>query len=191
MTGTCLESGYKKMIPPSYSAEKTIDEIHSQGGLAIAAHPYTFFHYSGLLRTLVGVGRLIHKLPFDGVEVKNANITEMVSNPIARFQARKLNVAKIGSSDSHFSTAYAAYTEFPGHTVNDLFNAIRRNETSAKGRVYLPHEMIPLFGDYERMRASGNHKNFGIIRGQKEAFLLELGARLYASIVGAPLQQIH
>ena len=46
-------------------AAATVDAIHSQGGLAIAAHPYTnLMRWSGL----VGVGDLIRELPFDAVE---------------------------------------------------------------------------------------------------------------------------
>ena len=58
-------------VPPGASAEATIAAIHEQGGLAIAAHPYSL---------ALGVGDLAADLPFDGVEILNGSpLMEMVT----------------------------------------------------------------------------------------------------------------
>ena len=63
-------------VPKGLSAAETIDRIHAQGGLAIAAHPYAHILAWAGKSGMRGVGRLIETLPFDGVEVRNATPTE-------------------------------------------------------------------------------------------------------------------
>lgn len=64
-------------IRPGMSAEATIGAIHEQGGLAVAAHPYSLAE---------GVGDLAPLLPFDGVEILNGSPLMEMSN--ARAAAR-------------------------------------------------------------------------------------------------------
>ena len=67
----------EEWIPPGMDARQTVEAIHRQGGIAIAAHPYTnLMRWSGL----VGVGDLIRDVPFDAVETRNSNFTEFLSN---------------------------------------------------------------------------------------------------------------
>ncbi len=75
----------QEWIPPGMDAARTVDAIHRQGGIAIAAHPYT-----NLMRwnNLVGVGNLIRSLPFDAVETRNSNFTEFRANRRAAAQPR-------------------------------------------------------------------------------------------------------
>lgn len=119
-------------ITPGMSAAKTIDEIHKQGGLAIAAHPYTnWMKFAGL----IGVGDLIKSLPFDGVETRNANFTEVFANRKAEWNAGDL--ARVGSSDGHFLDAVGrCFTEFPGTSAADLRTAIEERSTKAGGSCY-------------------------------------------------------
>lgn len=119
-------------IPPGMSAARTVDAIHAQGGLAIAAHPYTsWLRWTGL----VGVGDLIHDLPFDAVETRNANFSEVFANRRAAANCR--GPAHVGSSDAHFVDAIGwCFTEFPGETALDLRRAIETRSTVARGRCY-------------------------------------------------------
>lgn len=119
-------------ITPGMSAAETIDEIHNQGGLAIAAHPYTsWMKFAGL----IGVGDLIKSLPFDGVETKNANFTEVFANRKAERNAG--NLARLGNSDGHFLDAVGrCFTEFPGSNAADLRTAIEERTTKACGSCY-------------------------------------------------------
>ncbi|HXM55210.1 MAG TPA: PHP domain-containing protein [Candidatus Dormibacteraeota bacterium] len=51
-------------VPAGRSAAATVAAIHEQGGLAVAAHPYSL---------ALGVGVLAARLPFDAVEVRNGS----------------------------------------------------------------------------------------------------------------------
>jgi len=119
-------------IPPGLDAAHTIEEIHRQGGIAIAAHPYT-----NLMKwnSLVGVGDLILSLPFDAVEIRNSNFTEFRAN---RKAARRLgDKAQTGSSDGHFLESVGrCFTSFPGQTAEDLRRAVLAHQTLAEGSCY-------------------------------------------------------
>jgi len=97
--GHILAYGIKKEIPKKLSAEKTIQLIHAQKGLAVAAHP---FHKRPRIANGIGVGNLLFKLPFDGVEVANAGLSPKC-NRIALTKSKKNSrrLAFIGGSDSH------------------------------------------------------------------------------------------
>lgn len=122
----------EEWIPPGLEAARTIEAIHRQGGLAIAAHPYT-----NLMKwnNLVGVGDLILSLPFDAVEIRNSNFTEFRAN---RKAARRLGEkAQIGSSDGHFLESVGrCFTSFPGHTAEDFRSAVLGRRTLAEGSCY-------------------------------------------------------
>jgi anti-anti-sigma factor len=123
-----------KWIPPGMDARRTVDEIHAQGGLAIAAHPYTsWMRWAGL----VGVGDLIHEIDFDAVETRNSNFTEFFANRKAERNAGRK--ARVGNSDGHFLEAVGrCYTDFPGVTSADLRKAIVEGTTVPGGGCYGP-----------------------------------------------------
>lgn len=122
----------QEWIPPGMDAARTVAEIHRQGGIAIAAHPYT-----NLMRwnDLVGVGDLVRTLPFDAVEIRNANFTEFLAN---RKAERNLGTkAQVGSSDGHFLESVGrCFTTFRGATALDLRSAIEGRATRAEGSCY-------------------------------------------------------
>ena len=134
---------------PGYTARDTVDMIHEQGGIAIAPHPYADGGF--IFKGLKGVGPLIHKINFDGVEAINANITEYFHNHKAQNILKVRRLAAIGSSDAHFSGGFMAYTEFPGSTPEELMIAIKHRKTIARGRVYNPLEAITVVRDYAQM----------------------------------------
>ncbi len=122
----------EEWIPPGMDAAHTVAAIHRQGGIAIAAHPYT-----NLMKwnNLVGVGDLVHSLPFDAVEIRNSNFSEFRAN---RKAERNLGTkAQLGSSDGHFLESIGrCFTTFPGATAADLRNAITSRRTLAEGSCY-------------------------------------------------------
>ncbi|MFQ5600188.1 MAG: STAS domain-containing protein [Candidatus Krumholzibacteriia bacterium] len=122
----------KEWIPPGMSAAETVNAIHTQDGIAIAAHPYTnWMRWHGL----VGVGDLIKTLPFDAVETHNSNFTEVFANRKSERNAG--NKARVGASDGHFLDAVGVcYTEFPGSTAEDMRRALLEKTTRAGGRCY-------------------------------------------------------
>ncbi|MFC2162272.1 PHP domain-containing protein [Candidatus Altiarchaeota archaeon] len=89
--GHILALDVKELIPRGLSAGKTVERIHSSGGIAIAAHPYD--------RYRKGVGDLILKLPFDAVEVVNAHTFGNTKDPVK--MATEAGLPMTGGSDAH------------------------------------------------------------------------------------------
>jgi len=139
--GHIIALNIRKNIAKRLSAAATIDAIHDQGGLAIAAHPYGYFP---LIKALKGIKALIADpvvgRAMDAVEVCNANPTEALNNHFTRWVNRShLRRPEVGGSDSHFLSAVARTgTLFPGGTADDLMRAIREGTTRAVGCVYGP-----------------------------------------------------
>lgn len=135
-------------IPMDMPAAATIEAIHAQGGLAIAAHPYAWLPF---LKELKGIGGLIADPavgPFlDGVEVRNSNPTEIFNNYYSQWVNRRgYRRPEVGASDSHFRSAVAhATTRFPGRTADDLRRALREGTTRAVGAVYGPWSVLEYF----------------------------------------------
>lgn len=129
-------------ITPGLSAAETIARIHAQGGLAVAAHPFTMIGW--LAGDMKGAGLRIRRLPFDAVEVQHASLTEIISNPIARAVNRwSQRLPGTGGSDAHVINAVGnAYTLFPGHTAADLRRAIETGATIPAGFYYSPMTML-------------------------------------------------
>ncbi len=152
LEGHVLAINIKERIPPRMSAEETIAAIHEQNGFAIAAHPYTIAHYFlKRQKGLLGVGKLIYELPFDGVEVINANITEKIPNLWLKYVLNNNNFALLGNSDAHFSTAFTANSDFEGETAQDLFKAIRNKSTTPQGRTYSWFDMARGYKEHQEI----------------------------------------
>jgi predicted metal-dependent phosphoesterase TrpH len=103
-------------VAPGRSAAWTIDAIHDQGGLAVAAHPFS---------VVLGVGELAERLPFDGVELINGSPLMEVPNARSVRRLARRGVALMGGSDAHVTTAVGnVHTVFPGRGAADLRAAI-------------------------------------------------------------------
>ena len=73
LNGHLLGLFLEECVPPGLSALETIGEIHAQGGLAVAAHP--FHPLRGVSRGHVSIARMIRDLPLDAIEaVNNAGV---------------------------------------------------------------------------------------------------------------------
>jgi len=118
---------YLKNEIQSRKAEKVIDEIHKQGGIAIAAHPFTW----GLLRTQCKFGRKELK-KIDGFETFNARNMFRWENELAVEFAQKHDLAQTAGSDSHYYYEIGkAFTLFKG----SLRDAIKKRNTIVMGRI--------------------------------------------------------
>lgn len=137
--GHILALDIREGVPKGLSAAETIQAIHEQGGLAIAAHPYAYLPF---LEGLQGIKHLITDpaigAALDAIEVRNANPTEILNNHLTRWiNRRNLGLPEVGGSDSHFISAIArASTVFPGRSADDLKSAIRCGTTRPQGTVY-------------------------------------------------------
>ncbi len=142
--GHIVAVNIKKAVAPGMSVEDTITAIHEQGGLAVAAHPYTgWYQVFRQFKDMRGVQDLIYEHDFDAVEVLNGNVVLWQANMIAKNRLADTDrFALVGSSDAHYSNAFSAYTHFPGTTVADLYGAIKDKTTEACGKVHSPRVMF-------------------------------------------------
>ena len=129
-----------RLIAPGMSAEATVAEIHAQGGLAIAAHPYApkWWDKHGLCR---GETAVYDAVAFDGIEVANSTPLLLAANFRARayWRANRDRLAATGGSDAHMlSVIGTSRTLFPGTTAQDLRAAIGARTTIGHGPTFNP-----------------------------------------------------
>ena len=112
-------------VPAGRSAGATIAAIHAQGGLAIAAHPYSL---------ALGVGDLAARLPFDAIEMRNGSPLMGLPNRRAPRRLRRAGAALVGGSDAHVAGAVGGVaTLFPGTCAADLRAAVVARLTRPAG----------------------------------------------------------
>ncbi len=123
------------IVQPGRSAKQTVADIHAQGGLAIAAHPFApkWWHQHGLCRGDVDI---YDSVEFDGFEVANSTPLLLAANFRARayWRRNRARLAATGGSDAHMlSVVGTSRTWFPGATTEDLRHAIESRTTSGWG----------------------------------------------------------
>lgn len=125
----------KKIIPGKTAAE-TIDEIHAQGGLAIAPHPFYFVSYKE--KGFKPLRKLLSGLEFDAIEVINNSSTfSILCNAAASLANVSLGFPQIGSSDAHTKEFVGkGFTKFKGKTADDFKNGIKENRLTAHFKHY-------------------------------------------------------
>jgi predicted metal-dependent phosphoesterase TrpH len=130
-------------VAPGRGAAETVADIHRQGGIAIAAHP--FWHADGHSgRRRQGVGQLIGEVPFDAVEIRNGGVTlSMVqANHRAAAEATALGLIGVGGSDAHVREALGlALTAFQGRSAADLRRSLVQGTVLPLGRVPSPRTL--------------------------------------------------
>jgi predicted metal-dependent phosphoesterase TrpH len=136
-------------IPSGLSAAETVERIHAQGGLAVAAHPYAFAFSLLGKDGMKGTKHLIRQVTFDGVEERNGTPTELFSNVWTHLQNRgSSRHAPTGGSDTHYMpTLGSTYTLFPGESAADLRKALEGKLTRAGGYVYSPLTIFSVIND--------------------------------------------
>jgi len=124
--GEILGLFLQEKVEPGLSAEETIEQIHSQDGIAVAPHPYSAHCFC--------VGKKMNILKFDGIEVFNSLHRDGYSNALA---LEKCNGhAKLGGSDAHASFMIGkGYTLFNGNSQEDFRTAIKNRQTIHGGNV--------------------------------------------------------
>lgn len=105
--GHILAYGIEKEIRQKQSAKETIDQIHQQGGLAVAAHPFG----------PMGLGRMVYKVDIDGLEVGSLMTKRWNGKTVKT--AEKFGKILIAGSDAHMVEAIGdGMTLFPPETKN-------------------------------------------------------------------------
>lgn len=125
--GHILAFNVNEAIPRDLSVAETIDRIHAQGGVAVAAHPYRV--WSGL-----GESNVIGQ-KFDAVECQNGRSTRR-GNRKAVELAMELMRPRTGGSDSHEpETVGKSYTVFPDDCtdVDSVMKALLSGKAKTEG----------------------------------------------------------
>ncbi|MCB9076207.1 MAG: CehA/McbA family metallohydrolase [Anaerolineaceae bacterium] len=128
----------KRTMPKFSTALEAIEAIHTQGGLAVAVHP--FFWGWGM----ESVKTAILHLPFDAIEVRHGCPLSIPFNAITGLVNRwGQRLPALGGSDSHIPyTAGQAFTWFPGQTGADLRQAIETNTVRPGGTTWKVKSML-------------------------------------------------
>jgi predicted metal-dependent phosphoesterase TrpH len=123
--GEILALFIQEEIKPELGAPETIDLIHDQGGVAVAAHPFS--------PQCPSLGKKICDLKLDGVEVFNACHRDAYTNLMAQTFS-PAGMAWLGSSDAHSINMIGnGYTIFEGRTSEELRRSILKRNTSFGG----------------------------------------------------------
>lgn len=128
INGHLIALNIKKNINSGMSMGRTINEVHSQGGVAIIAHPYSFPQNCNL--------KNLNIRP-DGIEVLNARVMFCnISTSLSKRMAIKLSVPMTGGSDSHIpDTVGDSYTivEAESDSIDDIIDAFRMGRITFSG----------------------------------------------------------
>lgn len=138
----------KEKINSGMSARRTVNEIHRQGGIAVAVHPFYknhYYHPDHPIMHGVGARDLLNlRSLFDAIEVVNATPTLDHENYLADIFNKTIgHRAETGSSDAHILNAIGhGYTLFEGKTANDLRRSIEQAQTKAMFKRWSVGEML-------------------------------------------------
>lgn len=142
--GHMLALFLNETVAPGQSIERSIDQVHAQGGLAIIAHPFNRVFRHSVQRSVMN--RLLRQpeLHPDGVETLNGSFAGIGSSRIAMNATRSVyHWAETGGSDAHTPTAVGcARTMFTGATASDLREALQQRQTSPIGAYWQAREYV-------------------------------------------------
>jgi predicted metal-dependent phosphoesterase TrpH len=151
----------REFVPARLTAQRTVELIHRQGGIAILAHP--FHIYTGRDSGHPKAVELLADIPFDGIEtINHGDALSFWSNRKALQVMERHRLAAIGCSDAHNSRFIGmGYTEFEGTRPEDLRAAILARRTKAvydrswKVRDILVHlkDAAPVLSRYSKKAA--------------------------------------
>ncbi len=123
--GHVLGLGVSDEIPKGLKPEEAVEKIHEQGGVAVAAHPFSLGRRASL----------VYRTKFDAIEILNAR-AGWLSNKLAENFAKNHGIVGVGGSDAHLLTDIGtAYTVLNcGSKIEEVLESIRGGETSVGGR---------------------------------------------------------
>jgi predicted metal-dependent phosphoesterase TrpH len=132
LNGHLLGLWLQELVPPGLSAQHTIELIHAQGGLAVAAHP--FHPIRGAARGHRSLGAMVDDLPLDALEVvNNAGVFSRLYDAWAAVSNLEWMLPVTAGSDAH-DVWYlgSAVTRFAGRDGTALRPAILAGLTRAQ-----------------------------------------------------------
>jgi predicted metal-dependent phosphoesterase TrpH len=145
-------------VPALRPVTETLERIHEQGGLAIAAHPMAPLTPSLGQRTLLQ----LHDDPdprhhLDGIELMNPSAAGR-SRRLARLHLneRRLHLPGVGNSDAHvLEHIGTAWTWFRGRTAEDYRIAMRDHAVEADGEHWGHWHNVQVYG--RQLAAKARH----------------------------------
>lgn len=130
--GHMLALGLSETIRPGLSVFETVDLVHSQGGVAIAVHPFDVKHD--------GVGEYARAC--DAIEVFNGINIDRISNIRARKFATRNNMVKVAGSDAHTAAMIGSgIIRTDATDVDGIIKSIKKGKISVECS-YLPVRVI-------------------------------------------------
>lgn len=135
-------------IPALRPLPETLERIHDQGGIAIAAHPMAPLTPSLGTRSL----RAAHAAPdprhrLDAIELMNPSAAGRARRDARnRLNTEELGLAPVGNSDAHVAEGIgSAWTWFPGSTAADYRAAVERRSTRPDGHFWTNRHNIDVY----------------------------------------------
>lgn len=148
--GHLLALYIERPVPSGLSLLETIMRVGDQGGLCVAAHPGAFLAHgvnAQVVRDVLSDEDARQVLV--GIETWNTGVFYQGSNRYAQRINDEVGLAAVGSSDSHVVwTVGFGYTEFNGHTAQDLRHNLQAHTTTAhrllahRGPDYWPRHVV-------------------------------------------------
>lgn len=130
--GHILGLNVTEPIPMGLGVEETVNRIHELGGIAIAAHPQSYFFKDG-----IGLSPKILSFGLDGIEVMNSALFPF--KPLVQACknfAEKYNLPQTAGSDSHIvETIGLTYTliDVEEKSVDSIIKSIKKGLTMPLG----------------------------------------------------------
>lgn len=156
--GHLLALFIEERIPALRPVEETLERIHDQGGLAIAAHPMAPLTPSLGQRTLMKLRDdpdPRHHL--DAIELMNPSAAGRARHLSRRsLNERRLHLPGVGNSDAHvLEHVGTAWTWFPGSTADDYRAAIGERSVEPDGEHWGHWNNISVYG--RQLAAKARH----------------------------------
>lgn len=126
--GEILAYSIKEEIKPKQNIYEAIDNIHEQGGIAVAPHPFDMFRRYNGKNIVRGI---------DGIEVFNSRCILNFFNYLALKKAKEMNLPMISGSDAHTIEEIGnAFTTFDSDS--NIIEMIKKGQCKPQGKLSLP-----------------------------------------------------
>lgn len=132
LEGHLLTLFLEKPVQSLRSLRRTIDAVHSQGGICIVPHPMSWLTRSVGRRSLERIiASPLESIYVDALEVVNPMAGRVSFKKVKHLNQTVYRLAETGGSDAHFLRQVgSACTTFPGRTAEDLRVALAQHTTS-------------------------------------------------------------
>jgi len=169
-SGDIVALGIQELIKPGMDVEDTMDAIHAQGGVGIAAHPFDIRR--------AGTGAECVKC--DVVEIFNAMNLDRHSNNKAKKFARDNNMPVVAGSDAHWTEMLGyGQIEVKSNDLDGILKEIKKGQAKIVKNDYIPINTI-MNMSLGKLRKSYDptmeyiHKNYGFPKKQIARSLLSI-----------------